>query len=154
MDGAAAGGTGGADDGPLTFGLLVQVVLWFGLLWWFAPALFHGVPLVFELLIVVALALAGARCRFLYEEQRRRGRKFVPAEHSEAVLVVVFGGLAACMVALHQWGSLWPIVGYVLLPALPFGFGWRMAPIAAPERFDAKVGDASAFRDAGLSDER
>ncbi|RED25769.1 hypothetical protein BJ123_1302 [Rhodopseudomonas thermotolerans] len=140
--------------GPLTSGLLIQVLLWFVLLWWFAPAVFHAIPVVFDLLIVVGLALAGARCRVLFEEEKKRGRKFVPAEHSVAVLLAVFGAMAACMISLRQWGSLWPLVAYVLIPGLPFAFGWRVAPLAAPDRFDAKVGDAGSFRDAGLSEER
>ncbi|EJW10837.1 hypothetical protein A33M_3998 [Rhodovulum sp. PH10] len=140
--------------GPFTFGLLAQTAVWLVLFWWFAPAAFHALPLLFDLLIVLALALSGARCRFLYEAYRQSGRRFVPAEHSGLVLLVVFGGLAACMVSLRYWGSLWPLAGYALLPAIPFGFGWRMAPLAAPDRFDAKVGDADAFRDAGLSEER
>lgn len=140
--------------GPMTSGLLIQTLLWFVLLWWFAPALFHAMPIVFDLLIVAGLSLAGARCHFLYEERKRSGRKLDTADHSVLIVLAVFGGLAACMVSLRQWGSLWPLVGYVLLPALPFAFGWRMAPLAAPERFDAKVGNADSFRDAGLSEER
>ena len=140
--------------GPFTVGLLLQAVLWMALLWWFAPSLFHALPLVFDGVILVALALIGARCRFLFEEHRRKHGRLVLADHSGLVLAAVFGALFACMLSMRLFGSLLPLLGYALLPGLPLSFGWRMAPLAAPERFDAKTGDAGSFFDAGLSEDR
>jgi hypothetical protein len=139
--------------GPVTSGLVLLLVLWFVLFWWLAPAAFQLVPFVFDVLIFVALVLAGARCRFLVDEYRANGGKIVPAEHSELVLAVTFGTLTLCMFAMNHWGTLWPLVGLALLPALPIAFGWRMGPVAAAARSDARMGDRDAFRDAGLSDE-
>jgi hypothetical protein len=139
---------------PFTFGLLLQALLWIGLLWWMAPGVFTAIPFVLDLLIVLGLALIGARCRHLYEDYRQKHGFPKFSEHSGLVLLVVFGTLGACIAALQFWGSLWPLLGYALLPALPFSFGWRMGPLAAAERPDAKLGDAEAFRDAGLSEER
>jgi len=140
--------------GPFTSGMLIQALLWLALLWWFAPAVFRAVPLVFDLLIVLGLALAGARCRYLYEVWRQKDGQFVPADYSLPIVIGVLGSLFGCMLALRYWGSLWPLVAYVLLPALPFGFGWRMGPLASADRPDARFGNAENFRDAGLSDER
>lgn len=139
--------------GPVTSGALLQGVLWIGLFWWLAPAVFQAVPFVFDLLIFAGLVLAGARCRFLYDDYRQQGRRIVLADHSEFVLIGAATLMTGCMLALRNWGSLWPLVGLALLPALPFAFGWRMAPVAAAARHDAKVGNSDAFRDAGLSDE-
>lgn len=139
--------------GPVTFGALLQAAVWIGLFWWLAPATFRTVPFVFDLVVLAGLVLGGARCRFLFEEFRQQGGRIALAGHSELVLAAAAIVLTACMLALRNWGSLWPLFGFALLVALPFGFGWRMAPVAAAARHDAKVGDDDAFRDAGLSDE-
>lgn len=140
--------------GPFTFGILLQAVLWIALLWWLAPRVFHAMPFVFDLAIVLGLALVGARCRYLFEERRAKHGPIDLSEHSGLVLLVVFGVLGACALAMHYWGSLWWLVGYALLPALPFSFGWRMGPLAAADRPDARFGNADDFRDAGLSEDR
>jgi hypothetical protein len=140
--------------GPFTFGILLQAVLWIVLLWWLAPGVFHAMPFVFDLLIVLGLALVGARCRFLFEEHRAKHGPIELSEHSGLVLIVVFGALAACAFAMHRWGSLWPLLAYAALPVLPFSFGWRMGPLAAADRPDARFGSADDFRNAGLSEDR
>ena len=84
--------------GPVTSGLLMQVVLWFVLFWWFAPAVFQRCRFVFDLLIFVALVLRWRALPFpLRRVRERNGGKIVPADHSELVLAVTFGMLTACM---------------------------------------------------------
>jgi len=140
--------------GPFTFGLGFQTLLWVILLWWLVPSVFQALPLVADLMIVLALALLGARCRFLFERRRLRRGPLVAPEYAGMLVAAVLGALLVGMWLVAHWGSVWPLIGYALLPGLPFSFGWRMAPLAAARRPDARVGDAKTFRDAGLSEER
>jgi hypothetical protein len=113
-----------------------------------------SLPLVLIAFALFALAMIGASCRLGFERERAlRGKKLF-SDHSALVVGVILGGLFLCMVALRTWHSLWPLVGYLLLPGLPFGFGWRMGGMPSPDRVDAKLGDEETFRDAGLSEER
>jgi hypothetical protein len=140
--------------GPRMLSLLVYSVLWLVLFWWFAPAVLLSLPLVLIVFALVALAMIGARCRVMFEQEwALRGKKLF-SDHSAPVVGVILGGLLLAMVSLRAWHSLWPLVGYLLLPGLPFGFGWRMGGIGSPERADARLGDEETFRDAGLSEER
>jgi hypothetical protein len=140
--------------GPRTLSLLVYSVLWLVLFWWFAPSVLSSLPLVLIVFALVALAMIGARCRLVFERERAlRGKKLF-SDHSAAVVGVILGGLLLAMVSLRTWHSLWPLLGYLLLLGLPFGFGWRMGGMGSPERADAKLGDEETFRDAGLSEER
>ncbi len=140
--------------GPLTFGILLQAVLWIVLLWWLAPGVFHAMPFVFDLAIVLGLALVGARCRYLFEERRAKHGPVDLSEHSGVVLIAAASVLGACIFAMQRWGSLWPLLAYAALPLLPFSFGWRVGPSASADRPDARFGNADDFRDAGLSEDR
>lgn len=140
--------------GPRTLSLLVHSVVWLVLFWWFAPSVLLSLPLVLIVFGLFALAMIGARCRLMFERERAlKGKRFF-ADYSAVVAGVILGGLFLCMVALRTFHSLWPLVGYLLLPGLPFGFGWRMGGMPSPNRVDAKLGDEETFRDAGLSEER
>jgi hypothetical protein len=140
--------------GPRTLSLLVHSVVWLALFWSFAPSALLSLPLVLIAFGLFALTMIGARSRLIFERERAlRGKKLF-SDHSALAVGVILGGLFLCMVALRTWHSLWPLVGYVLLPGLPFGFGWRMGGMPSPDRVDAKLGDEETFRDAGLSEER
>jgi hypothetical protein len=140
--------------GPRTLSLLVHGMVWLVLFWVFAPSVLLSLPLVLIVFALFALTMIGARCRLVFERERAlRGKKLF-SDHSALAVGVILGGLLLCMIALRTWHSLWPLVGYLLLPGLPFGFGWRMGGMPSPDRVDAKLGDEETFRDAGLSEER
>jgi len=140
--------------GPRTLSLLVHSMLWLVLFWAFAPSALLSLPVVLIVFALFALTMIGARSRLVFERERAlRGKKLF-SDHSALVVGVILGGLLLCMVALRTWHSVWPLVGYLLLPGLPFGFGWRMGGMPSPDRTDAKLGDEETFRDAGLSEER
>lgn len=140
--------------GPNVFGLILQVGLWMLLFWWFAPATIRAQPVIFVLGAVAVLALAGARCRQMFERQCSLHGSSVWRAHSGPVVAGILGLLLVCMMSLRHWGSLWPLVAYALLPGIPFSLGWRQVRSPSPDRPDAKVGNEEAFRDAGLSEER
>jgi hypothetical protein len=140
--------------GPRTLSLLVHSVVWLVLFWVFAPSALLSLPLVLIAFVLFALAMIGARCRLVFERERAlRGKKLF-SDHSPLVVSVILSGLFIAMAALRTWHSLWPLIGYLALPGLPFGFGWRMGGMPSPDRVDAKLGDEETFRDAGLSEER
>lgn len=140
--------------GPTMHRLLVGAVVWLILFWWFAPSALKALPVVVLLATAFGIAIAGARCRHWFELNRAKFDKAYLRDHSEAVLLAVFGPLGLTAFAFQAWGSLWPLFGYVLLPGLPFGFGWQLAGRLPHKRTDAKFGDEASFRDAGLSEER
>jgi hypothetical protein len=140
--------------GPRTLSLLVYSVVWLVLFWAFAPGVLSSLPLVLIVFGLFALTMMGARCRVIFERERAlRGKKLF-ADHSAVVVGVILGSLLLAMISLRTWHSLWPLLGYLLLPGLPFGFGWRMGGMASPDRADAKLGEEETFRAAGLSEER
>jgi hypothetical protein len=140
--------------GPNMHRLIVLLVVWLILFWWFAPAVLKALPVVFILAGALAIAVAGARCRHQFELHRHKLDKAYLREHSVVLVALVFAALVPIFFSVHRWGSVWPIIGYTLLPGLPFSFGWQMAVRVGPQRSDAKFGDKDAFRDAGLSEER
>jgi len=140
--------------GPRTIALLAHGVAWLLVYFAVAPRVVTDMPLVLVLMAVAALVMMGGQCRALYERERRKFGKDVWNRHSGVITGVVLGGLFLGMVAIRQWHSIWPMVAYVLLPGLPFMFGWRMGPIAGQSRPDAKFGKAKDFRAAGYSEER
>ena len=140
--------------GPSNVGLLLQAALWAALFWWFAPSSLRAQPIIFEIGIVVMLMVVGGLARNQFERLRARHGEALWRAHSGALVAAVLGSLFLVMIALRQFGSVWPLIGYGLLLLLPFGFGWRLMPRASKARADAKVGDEASFRDAGLSEER
>jgi hypothetical protein len=140
--------------GPSTLALLVHGVAWLVVYFAVAPRVVTDLPLVLTLFAVAVLVMMGGQCRVMFEEQRRKYGREMWARHSGVITGAVLGVLFLAMVAVRQWHSIWPLVAYVLLPGLPFMFGWRMGPIAGQWRADAKFGSAKDFRSAGYSDER
>ncbi|NEV75906.1 hypothetical protein DYI24_02455 [Rhodopseudomonas sp. BR0C11] len=140
--------------GPSTLALMVHGVAWLVVYFAVAPRAVTDMPLVLTLAAVAALVMMGGQCRMLYERERRKFGREVWARHSTVITGAVLGVLFLGMVAIRQWHSIWPLVAAVLLPGLPFMFGWRMGPIAGQWRADAKFGSAKDFRKAGFSEER
>jgi len=139
--------------GPKTLALLLQSVLWFVLLWWLAPPLW-ALPLPLDLFVLVVLAVMGARSRVRFELARDGLLARLRRDYSGHIVGAVLLALSPCWISIRLWGSLWPLIGYALLPGLPFLFGWRMVTAPPHDKPDARVGDADDFRDAGLSEER
>ena len=81
----------------------------------------------------------------------------VLARVKAAASVVALTGIVA-LVWLGRDGSLppavWSALELVYLIGLPFIYGWRFGTPASRRLVDARIGDASDFRSAGLSDER
>jgi hypothetical protein len=140
--------------GPTMHRLLVGTVIWLLLFWWFAPNALKALPVAVLLAMALGVAALGARCRHWFELNHHRIDKAYLRNHSEVVLLTVFGTLGLIAFSLEYWGSLWPLIGCVMLPGLPFGFGWQLASQLAHKRADAKFGDKASFRDAGISEER
>lgn len=140
--------------GPTVFGLCVQGLIWLTLFWWWAPAVLWAQPWGFVLGGVAIVALMGAAGRRAFERERFRHGKNLWRAHSVLVVAALLGAVALGMGASLRWYSLWPLAGYGLLVALPFGVGWRMVPLIQNTRADARMGTAEGFRKAGYSEER
>lgn len=139
--------------GPTVFGLCVQGLIWIALCWWWAPAVLWAQPWGFVLGGLGLIALVGAAGRRVFERERLRHGKNILRVHSVTVVAALFGAVALGMGASLGWYSLWPLVGYGLLLYLPFGIGWRIVPLVADARIDARMGSAKGFSDAGVSGE-
>lgn len=140
--------------GPNVHRLLVGTVAWLMLFWWFAPPLLKAQPVVFVLAGAGAIAVGAAKFRHWFEAEGHKLGKAFLRDHSQYVVGGMVAGLSALFLSQQYWGSIWTVIGYALLPGLPFAFGWQMAELAKRARFDAKVGDEESFREAGMSEER
>ena len=139
--------------GPLTAALLVRLPVWLVLIWCVAPPLLATQPMIFKVIVFGLIALLAARGRHVFEQHRNDFTKEWLRAHSELVVLTVLLVLAGAGVGMRFAGSLWPLVGYALLPGIPFGFGWRAANPKLRNRSDAKMGSADSFRAAGVSEE-
>ena len=139
--------------GPRTVMILLQAALWVGLFWALAPAKLQAQPGWIHISGLVLLVLAGAKARELFERHRLARLADESSDYSLPIILMVLGGSAASVLSFTVWGGLWPFIGYLLLPGLPLRLGWQLMPPGSPERVDARFGNASAFRKAGVSDD-
>ncbi|HEY7387103.1 MAG TPA: hypothetical protein VH640_01250 [Bryobacteraceae bacterium] len=139
--------------GPVTAAFVQHGVLWLVVYFWLAPGFVRNLPISITLAGFVAMAFVGAWSRraFFVWIQDIDGQWF--RDRSEAVVGTAMGGVAVAGLAHYHCGSILPLVGYILLPGLPFSFGWLAVTPAMRFRFDAQFGDNDTFHDIGASGE-
>jgi hypothetical protein len=137
--------------GPYAFGLLMRSGLWLTLYWWMAPAWLATQPWSYVVAALVLLMALGALSRWWIEREFMRHGQAIYRAYSVTTVLALFSALGLAMWSMKTSGSLWPLIGYALLPVIPFHFGWGLISPRGPERSDARMGDEKSFRRAGFS---
>jgi hypothetical protein len=137
--------------GPYAFGLLMRSGLWLTLYWWMAPAWLAIQPWSYVVAALVLLVALGALSRRWIEREFVRHGEAIYRAYSAMTVLALLTTLGLAMWSMKTSGSLWPLIGYALLPVIPFHFGWGLITPRGPERSDARMGDEKSFRRAGFS---
>jgi hypothetical protein len=139
--------------GPVTACLVTHLVLWLVIYFSLAPRIVFDLPISFTGALWVMVALGGAWCRSAFFVWIQDIDAQWIQDRSETTVKLLMGTLTLCCWAQIQWGSVLPLIGFVLLPGLPFSFGWLAVTPVAGFRFDAQFGAQDMFHDVGASDE-
>lgn len=134
--------------GPRVVVLATPLAVWAGLAWWLMPDMAASYP-VLTLIAAGLLAVAGAAAHYAvgrYPAWFARRRPALRALVVPAVCILL--GLAAQM-PLNPLA----VAAAAVLLGLPLRLGWRFIGPVSPHKFDARMGDADAFRRAGFSDD-
>jgi len=138
---------------PLTAAFLTRGALWLVIYLWLAPGFLRSFPASIIFAAVVCLTFAGAWARdcFFVWLQDIDGQWF--RDRSETIVSLAMGAVAMGFISSVAWGSILPMLGYVLLPGLPLSCGWLARTPEAQWRWDATFGSEEMFHDVGASDE-
>jgi hypothetical protein len=140
--------------GAHAWSLLVQLAGWFGLYVWLAPGE-TGRHIIIVWGIGLPLVIVGALTRRLYDLFPPRGQRFL------ATLLEDLCRVMPVLVPLVVWwegeGLLFGFIlvaVYLVLPAIPLAYGWRLGAAPAYDERNARFADPDDFHQAGMSDER
>ena len=143
----------GSMSGPVSAAFVMHVAVWLVAYFCLAPGLIRDLPFSVTLCMWFAVALLGAQCRGAFFEWVQGIDAQWFRDRSEAVVGAAMATLTLCFLSQQYYGSILPLVGCVLLPGLPFSFGWLAMTAEARFRYDAQFGTQDTFTDVGASDE-
>jgi hypothetical protein len=138
---------------PLTAAFATRAVLWLVVYFALAPAFIRNLPFSITLAGCLGLAFAGAAARDWFFVWVQGIDSDWIRDRSEWTVAIVMNALGCCFVAQMHWGSVLPLVGYLLLPGLPLSIGWLARAPEVQWRWDARFGTEEMFHDVGASDE-
>lgn len=138
---------------PLTAALLTRCAALAVILGWLAPPWLEALPVSYVLAGIVGFGLYGAHLRREFEAEGLVLDKDFFREHTDEVMAAYAACMISGFVGQQYSGSVLPLAGYMLIPAIPMSFGWIAAVPQPKTQFNASFGTEDMFEDVGVSGE-